>query len=76
MDELMSEAFHSVTEKLRYVKNRAQPELKPTVALLCARVSKSNKDDWKRLCCLLQFVKGAINEKPIIGATGMNDLYK
>ena len=31
-------------------------------------------DDWNKLKRLLQFIKGTINDKRIIGAYGLNDL--
>ena len=75
MDELKSEVFHAVAEKLIYLTKISQPEIKPTVVIFCTRVSNSNEDDWKKLRRILQFVKGNITDKPIIGVTGMKDLY-
>ena len=47
LDKHRSEVFQYVTVKILYATKRAQPDIYPTVVFLCARVSKSDKDDWK-----------------------------
>ena len=74
LDKEKSEVFHSVVAKLLYIMKRTRPDLEPTVAFLSTRVSCSTVDDWNKLKRLLQFVKGTINDKRIIGANGLNDL--
>ncbi len=69
-----SEVFHSVVAKLLYIMTRTRPNLEPTVDFLSARVPFSTVDDWNKLKHLLQFVKGTINDKRIIGAIGLNNL--
>ena len=75
MDEQRSEVLQSVTENLLYVTKRARPDIESTVSFLCERVSKSNEDYWKILQRLIGFVKVAINNKRVIGVTGVNDLW-
>ena len=74
LDKEKSEVFHSVVAKLLYIMKRTRPDLEPTVAFLSTRVSCSTVDDWNKLKRLLQFIKGTINDKRIIGANGLNDL--
>ena len=64
-----------MTAKLIFIVNREQPDPKPIVVLLCTSVSKSDEDDWNGLFRLLGFMKGKINNKHIIGAAGMTDLW-
>ena len=51
-----------MTENLIYVMKRGQTDIKPRVLFLFTMTSNSDKDDWKNLCCLIGFVKGAIND--------------
>jgi len=74
LDKEKSEVFHSVVAKLLYIMKRTRPDLEPTVAFLSTRVSCSTVDDWLKLKRLLQFIKGTINDKRVIGANGLNDL--
>ena len=69
------EIFHSVTQKLLYITKRARPDLETTVAFLTTRVSKSDVDDWKKLGRLLTWVMNTIEDKRIIGASSLTDLF-
>ena len=75
LDEKRKEIFHSVTAKLLFCGKRVRPDIDPTVAFLCTRVSKSCEDDWKKLKRLLCFIKSTIDDPRIIGATSLTDLY-
>jgi len=74
LDKEKSEIFHSVVAKLLYIMKRTRPYLEPIVAFLNTRVSCSTVDHWNKLKRLLEFIKGTINDKRIIGANGLNDL--
>ena len=69
LEKHRSEVFHYVAANLLYIMKRAQPDLELTFAFLYKRVSKSANYYWKKLRCLLGFVKGKINDKHIIGVT-------
>jgi hypothetical protein len=43
--------------------------------LKMTRVSKSDEDDWQKLKRYLGFVKGTINDKRIMHADNINDLF-
>jgi len=47
LKEGKSAIFHSVVAKLLHLSKRARPDIEPTVAFLCTRVSKSTVEDWK-----------------------------
>ena len=76
LDKNKKENFHSVTAKLLYLVKRARPDLETLVCFLTIRVTKSNVDDWKKLKQGLKFVKNTIEDKRIIGAKILTDLYK
>ena len=74
LDKARSDAFHSTVAKLLYITKRARPDIEPTVAFLCTRVTKSNMDDWKKLKRLLGYLLQTKNEVRIIGASTLTEL--
>ena len=70
-----SETLHSVVAKLLFIMKRERPDLETTISFLMTRVSKSNEDDWRKLKQYLDFIKGTINDKRIIGADNISDLF-
>ena len=49
LEEETRKIYHSVTEKLLFIMNRARLDIETTVSFLMARVSKSNKHYWEKL---------------------------
>ena len=47
----------------------ARPDFERAIIFLCARISKSDKDDWKNLRRVIAFVKATIDYVRIIGAS-------
>ena len=70
-----SKVFHSIVMKLMYIMKRTRPDLEPTIAFLSTRVTKSDVDDWKKLGCVLSYIKCTINDDRIIGATSLEELW-
>ena len=65
---------HLDLERL-FICQRARPDIEPTVAYLCTRLSKSTIEDWKKLRRLVSFLKGTINDKRIIGIISLENMY-
>ena len=74
LDKKLSENFHMVVAKLLYIMKRTRPDLEPTVTFLSTRVSKPTINDWKKLKRLLQFIRGTINDKRVIGSNSLDGL--
>ena len=74
LSEDKRDIFHSITAKLLFITKRVRPDIEPTVAFLCTRVSKSDIDDWKQLRRLLGYIRYTINDVRIIGAKSIDDL--
>ena len=72
--EIKADKFHSIVAKLLYVSKRARPDIEPTIAYLCTRVSQPTENDWKKLRRVLSYLKGTIEDKRIIGAPKLNSL--
>ena len=75
LNEENSDTFHSVVAKLLFIMKRARPDLETAVSFLMTRVSKSDEDDWKKLKRCLGFIKGTMEDKRIIGADNISDLF-
>ena len=67
--------FHSVTQKLLYITKRERPDLETAVDFLMTRVLKSDVDDWKKLGRVLTWILNTIDEKRVIGARSLKELF-
>ena len=63
LDKHRSNVFHSVTQKLLFIKKREIPDLEILLSFLTMRVRKSTVEEWKKLKRGLQFILCAIKEK-------------
>ena len=69
------EVFHSVTQNILYITKKARPDLETAVAFLTTRVSKSDVDDWKKLERVLIWILNTIDDKRVIGARSLKELF-
>jgi hypothetical protein len=53
LDESRSALFHQNVAKLLWVTKRVRPDIQLPIAFMSTRVTKSDKDDWKKLNRLL-----------------------
>ena len=74
LDDVKSEAFHSVTAKLLYIMQRGRPNIETAVSFLMKRVSKSDSEDWLKLRRVIGFLKRTIDELRVIGATSLSEI--
>ena len=49
--------FHTITARSLFCGKRARPDLQPTVAFLCTRVTYPDEDDWKQLRRLVKYME-------------------
>jgi len=63
--------FHHIFAKLLYVAKRARIDIDLAISYLCTRVANPTKVDWVKLRRVLQYLKGTIDMKRIIGANGL-----
>ena len=75
LNKEQSEIFHSTVAKLLFIAKRARLDIEPTVAFLCTRVTKSDVHDWKKLSRLLSYIRNTIDDKRIIGASSIQNLF-
>ena len=67
--------FYLMMAKLLYLTRRARPDLATLVSFLTTRVSNSDVDDWKKVKRGLVFILNTIDEKRIIGAKSLGEVY-
>jgi len=75
LDEGRSAIFHSVVAKLLHLSKRVRPDIEPTVAFLCTRVSKSTEQDWKKLGRVLRYLNDTLDMKRVIGGKDMSSIH-
>ena len=52
------QVFHQTVAKLLYLCRRTQQDIQTAVAFLCTRVKNPDSDDYKKLTCIIQFLRG------------------
>ena len=57
LNDEKSELYYSIVAKFLFICQRARPDIEPTAAYLCTRVSKSTIEDWKKLRRLVSLLK-------------------
>ena len=56
------------------MSKRARPDVEPTVAFLCTRVSCLNVDNWKKLGRMIGYLNRTIDDKRVIGVSSLKTL--
>ena len=56
LDNEKKKEFHTFVAKGLFLCNRARPDIKQVIALLCTRVKAPNQDDWDKLVRLMLFL--------------------
>ena len=75
LTEEMRDIFNSVTEKLRYLGKRAQPNIETKIDFLRTRVDRSDVDDQKKLKRVITWLLKTINDTRIIGCDNLDSLF-
>ena len=55
LNDEKSELFHSTVAKFLFICQRARPDIEPTIAYFCTRVSKSTIENLKKSRRLVSF---------------------
>ena len=71
LDEKRSKRFHSITDKLLRVPDRARVDLNSVIDFLCTRMSKSTIQDCLKLKRELLYIKGTLDMHRILGVDSM-----
>lgn len=74
LSEERAENFHSVTALLLYVSQRCRLDIQTAVSFLTTRVSKPTEDDWSKLRRVLQYLRGTIDDKLVLGGNSIGHM--
>jgi hypothetical protein len=74
LDKSKADIFHSTVAKLLYICKRCRLDIQNTVGFLTTRVSKPDEDDWKKLKRVLQYLRGTIDDKLILGCVDIGKM--
>ena len=55
----LRERFHSITATLLYLSKRTTPDILTAVAFLTLRVLRPQRDDYDKLTCTIQYIRGS-----------------
>ena len=58
-----------------WIMKRVHPNTKTAIWFLCIKVSKSGKDDEKKLRRLIAYIKGTINEVRLIWVNNLAKIF-
>ena len=60
LSEENSEDFHSIVASIFFISRRCRLSIQKLLAFLCTRVAELDKDEWKKLKRVLQYLRGKI----------------
>ena len=61
LDTLQAELFHHLTAKLLFLCKQAHPDIQTPVAFLTTKVKRPDTDNYKKLACMIQYLRRAPN---------------
>jgi len=67
LDKEQADMFHSTVAKLLYICKWCRLDIQNAVAFLTTRVSNPDEDDWKKMKRLLQYLRGTLDDKLVLG---------
>jgi hypothetical protein len=65
LDPERVKVFHNLVAKTLYKMKRARPDTCTAIAFLATRVKAPDKDDWAKLCHLMQYLRGTTKKLPL-----------
>jgi len=69
LDEKRAIAFHNIIAKVLFATKRARPDTCTSITFLMTRVREPDKDDWRKMCHLMMYLRGTITLALILCAT-------
>jgi hypothetical protein len=74
VDENRAQLFHTYVAKTLFLCKRARPNLKTAVVFLSTRVKSCDKDDYKKLIWMLQFLRAMSDEFLTLSAASLRNV--
>ena len=57
LEKEKKEEFHTTVAKMLFLCCRSRPDIKCAVSFLCTRVKNPDEDDWKKMICVLRYLR-------------------
>ena len=70
-----ADILHCIFANLLWLSKRGRPDVEPDISFLCTRVTKSTNEDKAKLRRVLQYLKQTIDDKTIVGADSLSQLF-
>jgi hypothetical protein len=70
LDKRKKEQFHNIVAKMLYATKRARPDTCTAVAFLTTRVRDPDKDDWRKMCHLMGYIRHTLYMPLTLSADG------
>jgi hypothetical protein len=74
VDEKKAQLFQTYVANTLFLCKRSIPDLQTAVAFLSTRVKSYDKDDYKKLICMLQFLRAARGDFLTLSADRLHNM--
>ena len=74
LDETDSTLFHHITMQLQYLSQRGRPDIRTAIAFLSSRVSKPDRDDYKKLSRVISYLRNTIDLMLVLSADDSREI--
>jgi hypothetical protein len=74
LDKPRAEVFHRIVARLLYVCKRGRLDIQNAIGFLTTRVSRPDEDDWNKLKRVLQYLRGTLDDKLVLGAVDIGKM--
>ena len=72
LDQERAKIFHTFVAKALFACKRSCCDLQVAVAMLCTCVKSPTEEDWKKLLCMLQYVKSSLHDVLVLSADDLS----
>ena len=74
LDKKAAKACHTIVAMILFVSERVRPDASMAMSFLTKRVKSPDRDDWRKLCHLVEYLKLNRDRPLILGANDSGDL--
>ena len=74
LNEADSTLFHHITMQLQYLSQRGRPDIRMAIAFLSSRVSKPDRNDYKKLSRVISYLRNTINLMLVLSANDSREI--
>ena len=75
LKETQTKIYHNFVSRSTFSANRSRTDIHTKIAFLSMRVKYPDKDDWKKLVCMMSYLCG-MTDLPLMLCTDRTNIYK